>query len=63
MVRVKKKAWRKPRDVVIGFVAVCKANGNTVIPKPTLPPDYVGKKVIIIPIEDEDEEFDVVDDN
>jgi putative transposon-encoded protein len=61
MKRLKKTTWRKPRDAVVGFVAVGQQVGNSIIPKPAIPPEYIGRKFLIIPLPvDETEEYEVI---
>ena len=62
MKRLKKTTWRKPRDAVVGFVAVGQQIGNSIIPRPAIPPEYRGRKFLIIPLPVEnEEEYEVVE--
>ena len=54
--RVKKKQWIKEREVYPAFCGRVKAQGNSATITPAIPQEYVGKKVIVV-IMDEDREI------
>jgi len=54
-IEVKKVNWRKSRHVLPTFIGTVSEHGNSANIEPTLPKEYIGKKVLITLLEEDDE--------
>ena len=55
--RVKKRTWKKPRDVYLTFKGIAKPIGNNSMV--LLPPEYANCEVLVTVLTKDDEEFEI----
>jgi len=53
--KVRKKDWKKEREVYPTYVVKLKAHGRTTTISPLLPPKYVGKTALVTIIDDDED--------
>jgi len=56
-VHIKKKGWKKPRDILPAFVSRGVPVGDSCRPHPYLPQEYIGVPLLIIPLCNIDDEL------
>jgi len=52
---LRKKSWRKSRNVLPTFIGTVTQHGNSANVDPTLPKEYIGKRVLITILDDDTE--------
>jgi putative transposon-encoded protein len=61
--KLKKKTWRKSRNICITIVGRVEEHGNSGRFYPAIPAEYIGKKAHLTIIDDDEGDYELIEEN